>query len=77
MFWQYDSRLGRRWNQDPKPNPSISNYATFANNPVMFTDYLGDTVKIEHNKGFLGLGGKQSLNYEGGGSVSNDQFLKI
>ena len=30
-FWQYDSRLGRRWNLDPKPNISISPYAAFAN----------------------------------------------
>lgn len=48
-FWQYDSRLGRRWNLDPRPNPSISNYATFANNPVWFSDPLGDTVR---NDGF-------------------------
>jgi RHS repeat-associated protein len=45
-YWQYDSRLGRRWNQDPKPNPSISNYATFANNPILFSDPLGDTIVI-------------------------------
>jgi hypothetical protein len=37
-FWEYDTRLGRRWNRDPKPNPSISNYAAFANNPVMLVD---------------------------------------
>jgi hypothetical protein len=46
-FWEYDSRLVRRWNQDPKPNPSISNYAAFANNPIWFSDALGDTVKTE------------------------------
>jgi len=44
QFWQYDSRLGRRWNVDPKPNPSISNYATFANNPILYNDILGDTI---------------------------------
>jgi len=44
-FWMYDARLGRRWNQDPKPNPSISNYACFAGNPIFYTDVLGDTVK--------------------------------
>ena len=43
-FWQYDSRLGRRWNQDPKPNPSISNYAVFAGNPILYSDPLGDTI---------------------------------
>lgn len=45
-FWQYDSRLGRRWNLDPKPNPSISDYATFANNPIMYIDPFGDTIRF-------------------------------
>ena len=46
MFWEYDPRLGRRWNQDPKPNPSISNYAAFANNPILWKDILGDTLTL-------------------------------
>lgn len=45
-YWKYDSRIGRRWNLDPKPNASISSYATFANNPLWYTDHLGDTVTI-------------------------------
>ena len=45
-YWQYDSRLGRRWNVDPKPNPSISNYACFANNPIGYRDIKGDTVWV-------------------------------
>jgi hypothetical protein len=49
MFWEYDTRLGRRWNQDPKPNPSISNYAAFANNPIMYTDHLGDSIRVPEN----------------------------
>ncbi len=52
QFWEYDTRLGRRWNQDPKPNPSISNYAAFANNPIWFSDPLGDTLKFEGSVGF-------------------------
>jgi len=48
-FWQYDCRLGRRWNQDPKPNPSISTYATFANNPTWFSDLFGDTIVVNSN----------------------------
>ena len=48
-YWQYDSRLGRRWNLDPKPNQSISPYATFANNPILFTDTKGDTIVIAIN----------------------------
>ena len=46
LFWEYDTRLGRRWNRDPKPNPSLSDYATFANNPIWFNDPLGDIFKI-------------------------------
>jgi RHS repeat-associated protein len=45
-YWQYDSRLGRRWNRDPKPNPSISEYACFANNPILYADPYGDTITV-------------------------------
>lgn len=48
-FWQYSPRLGRRWNIDPKPNSSISSYATFANSPIMFVDVLGDTIKFTND----------------------------
>ncbi len=41
-FWQYDARLGRRWNVDPKPEASLSQYSTFANNPIWYSDLLGD-----------------------------------
>lgn len=36
----YDPRTGRRWRIDPafKEYPSISPYAAFANNPLIFTD---------------------------------------
>ena len=49
MFWEYDTRLGRRWNLDPKPNPSISDYACFANNPIMNVDILGDSLGVPRN----------------------------
>jgi hypothetical protein len=42
LFWQYDSRLGRRWNLDPKPTIGISDYAVNGNNPIIFIDPLGD-----------------------------------
>ena len=43
-FWQYSPRLGKRWNLDPRPNVSISPYATFGNNPILFSDVKGDTI---------------------------------
>jgi hypothetical protein len=50
LYWEYDTRLGRRWNRDPKPNPSISVYACFNNNPIWGTDVLGDS-SVFSNKG--------------------------
>jgi RHS repeat-associated protein len=44
-FWQYDSRIGRRWNIDPVYQHSP--YATLANNPISFVDPDGaDTINI-------------------------------
>ena len=55
-FWQYDSRLGRRWNVDPKPVPAISGYACFGNNPIWYKDELGDSiikVIIDDRSGYI------------------------
>ncbi len=41
QYWEYDSRLMRRWNPDPVVKPHESPYATFANNPIWFSDPLG------------------------------------
>jgi hypothetical protein len=48
-FWQYDTRLGRRWNIDPKGNPWESPYSTFAGNPVLFKDVLGADTSFTDN----------------------------
>jgi len=42
-FWQYDTRLGRRWNLDPVDQVNISNYAAFGNNPIFNIDPKGNT----------------------------------
>jgi hypothetical protein len=42
LFWEYDTRLGRRWNTYPKPTMGLSSYGTFSDNPVLNTDVLGD-----------------------------------
>jgi hypothetical protein len=41
-FWEYDTRLGRRWNRDPVVKPWESSYTCFANNPIWFSDVNGD-----------------------------------
>ena len=48
-FWQYDSKIARRWNNDPRPNTSISVYAAFAGNPIRFSDKKGDTLDINND----------------------------
>jgi RHS repeat-associated protein len=42
-FWEYDSRIGRRWNTDPKPNDGVSFYACLGNNPIWNKDVFGDS----------------------------------
>jgi hypothetical protein len=44
-FWEYDTRLGRRWNRDPVVKPWESSYACFANNPIWYSDVNGDDGK--------------------------------
>jgi hypothetical protein len=41
----YESRLGRRWNVDPKPVKWLSPISCFLNNPICFNDVKGDTNK--------------------------------
>jgi RHS repeat-associated protein len=41
-FWEYDARIGRRWNLDPVDQISISNYAVNRNNPIAHYDPKGD-----------------------------------
>jgi len=44
-FWEYDSRIGRRWNVDPVVKPWESSYACFNNNPVVNVDPKGNDAK--------------------------------
>ncbi len=48
-FWQYDTRLGRRWNADPVFKEYESPYACFAGNPVWFTDRFGADTAFDDN----------------------------
>jgi RHS repeat-associated protein len=43
-FWQYDPRLGRRWNVDPKYKQWESPYTCFGDNPIMLIDPKGDNA---------------------------------
>lgn len=79
-FWEYDPRLGRRWNIDPVNVGEISPYQTFAKNPIVFVDPYGlDTVNssrsaqvgdvFKHrNKNSNFYWNKTEEGWEGGGS---------
>jgi RHS repeat-associated protein len=65
-FWEYDTRLGRRWNVDPVDQVSISNYAVNALNPITFIDPNGDYSKVgAHLRSF----------FNGGRNVGYDKML--
>ncbi len=66
LFWQYDTRTGRRWNKDPVIKSFESVYSTFSGNPVLFTDYLGDDIDYANDqtrKIITDLVNKDSKNY--------------
>lgn len=43
-FWEYDSRLGRRWNIDPIVKPWEASYTVYRNNSIVLKDPDGNDV---------------------------------
>ena len=41
-YWEYDSRIGKRWNRDPVDVEDVSPYAVFDNSPIFYNDPDGD-----------------------------------
>ncbi len=51
-YWQYDARLGRRWNVDPVSFMFNSPYSVLLNSPILFQDSDGDIIKYGANASF-------------------------
>ena len=68
-YWEYDTRLGRRWNRDPVTYSHQSTYACFNNNPIYFADPLGlegeDWYKGKNGKVFWKEGDAATAEFEG------------
>ena len=47
-FWQYDGRLGKRWNIDPVLKDYESPYSCFSDNPIYYIDVKGDDKNSRH-----------------------------
>ncbi len=48
-YWEYDGRLGRRWNIDPVVKDYESSYACFENNPIWIVDPDGSDSTVYVN----------------------------
>ncbi len=48
-YWEYDARLGRRWNRDPIVLAWQSPYATLDNNPIALSDPSGASTDPEQD----------------------------
>ncbi len=84
-FWEYDSRLGRRWNIDNVVKHWESGYATFSNNPIFFVDPYGNTAGdyysksgehlgndgIDDNKGYVA--NKEDVKFKSDGKIVDSE----
>jgi len=75
-FWEYDGRIGRRWNLDPKPQIFISDFACFGNNPLSFSDLLGDKFKKSSDEQTASTMKKDFKNKENKYKRSADKYGK-
>ena len=53
LYRQLDTDLQRWWSVDPKASAHESPYVSMGNNPVLMTDFLGDTTYYYNNVGEL------------------------
>ncbi len=62
QYWEYDGRLGRRWNVDPVLKPWRSPYDAFRNCPLLFIDPQGDDDYYNEQGKFI-MSDNKTTNY--------------
>lgn len=74
--WEYDSRVVRRWNVDPRfrEYASQSPYACFNGNPILFNDPTGEGGEITINTANKTINIKAKLYLYSDGNVTNEQI---
>src|SRR5690554_5282538 len=89
-FWQYDPRLGRRWNIDPMSfkYPWQSPYVAFNNNPIFYNDPLGlegeepkdGDTRVENGRNEVYVDGSWGYDASGGEEIEvvgkEDPFIE-
>ena len=60
LYWEYDTRLGRRWNVDPVKKIWQSSYTCFSNSPIWKEDPNGDDDFFNSKGKFLYADNKES-----------------
>jgi len=79
LYWEYDTRLGRRWNIDIVSSSSESLYSCFLNNPVFLVDLLGaspSTIVEEQEDGTYEVVGGNPYDGDNGIYTLNEDGTK-
>jgi RHS repeat-associated protein len=62
MYWEYDTRIGRRWNLDPVVKSWLSSYSVLSNSPIWKIDPDGDDDYFDSTGKFLRRDNKKTSN---------------
>jgi len=76
LYWEYDTRLGRRWNVDPVVKSWVSGYAAFGNNPIRFVDTNGDDWVESKDGGVRRNENVTAKNYQDKGILGEDEISR-
>ncbi len=60
QYWEYDSRLGKRWNVDPVEKPWRSGYDAFDNKPIWKVDPNGNDDYYNKKGEYIGSHGENN-----------------